>query len=127
MLGSTLATVPGATVDWYCKGLMTFPRLLLGTKRSVSQFAIFQCLFEKLVVHMNNVYVDDQLPSLLLSVHIQTVDSGAVPHVRATSTFRPICEIHIQLLINLSNNTQLFLDQNSFSKGVNLFLFLHKI
>ena len=76
---------------------------------------------------MNNVYVDDQLPSLLLSVHIQTVDSGAVPHVRATSTFRPICEIHIQLLINLSNNTQLFLDQNSFSKGVNLFLFLHKI
>lgn len=29
MFGSTLATVPGATVDWNCKGLMTFPRLLL--------------------------------------------------------------------------------------------------
>lgn len=32
MLGSTLATVPGATVDWYCKGLITFPRLLLETQ-----------------------------------------------------------------------------------------------
>lgn len=29
MFGSTLATVPGATVDWNCKGLMTFPRSLL--------------------------------------------------------------------------------------------------
>lgn len=32
MLGSTLATVPGATVDWNCNGLMTFPRLLLEVK-----------------------------------------------------------------------------------------------
>lgn len=32
MLGSTLATVPEATEDWYCKGLMTFPYLLLGTE-----------------------------------------------------------------------------------------------
>ncbi len=32
MLGSTLATVPGATVDWNCKGLTTFPRSLLGTE-----------------------------------------------------------------------------------------------
>lgn len=31
ILGSTLATVPGATVDWYCKGLTTFPCLLLTT------------------------------------------------------------------------------------------------
>lgn len=31
IFGSTLATVPGATVDWYCNGLMTFPRLLLTT------------------------------------------------------------------------------------------------
>lgn len=29
MFGSTLATVPGATVDWNCRGLMTFPRSLL--------------------------------------------------------------------------------------------------
>lgn len=37
MFGSTLATVPGATVDWYCKGLMTFPRLLLETEDQCEQ------------------------------------------------------------------------------------------
>lgn len=52
MLGSTLATVPGATVDWYCKGLMTFPRLLLGTEdqhqcmRHIF-FVVFHCHLRK--------------------------------------------------------------------------------
>lgn len=34
MLGSTLATVPGATVDWNCSGRITFPRLFLQTKNN---------------------------------------------------------------------------------------------
>lgn len=29
IFGSTLATVPEATVDWYCRGLTTLPRLFL--------------------------------------------------------------------------------------------------
>lgn len=48
MLGSTLATVPGATVDWYCKGLTTFPRLLLWTKD------LFNFLNTSLTFHCNS-------------------------------------------------------------------------
>lgn len=95
MLGSTLATVPGATVDWNCKGLMTFPLSLLGTKVWTQHLiVIFKWLLLK-----NNANLYNQLPSLLLSVHIQTLDGGSVPHVVPTGTFGSICQIHVQLLL----------------------------
>lgn len=95
MLGSTLATVPGATVDWYCKGLMTFPCLLLGTE------AQHQCKYNSCHNSVENATqgctkntnLYSELPSLFLSVHIQTFDRGSVPHVVPASTFDSICNI----------------------------------
>lgn len=48
ILGSTLATVPGATVDWYCKGLMTFPRLLL-TEEERCHGKMLRIIFEQMM------------------------------------------------------------------------------
>ena len=91
MLGSTLATVPGATVDWYCKGLMTFPLSLLGGKGLGLVWTQHFIFIFQWLLHKNNANQYHQLPSLLLSVHIQTLDGGSVPHVVPTSTFGSIC------------------------------------
>ena len=99
MFGSTLATVPGATVDWYCKGLMTFPRLLLETQDQSQCDQSTLCYISLTIIKsdnqhltriMQNIY--HNLPSLFLSVHIQTLYSGSVPHVVPTSTFGSIWE-----------------------------------
>lgn len=39
------------------------------------------------------MHIKSWLPSLFLSVHIQTFDGGSVPHVSPTSTFCSICGI----------------------------------
>lgn len=106
MFGSTLATVPGVTVDWYCKGLMTFPRLLLETEDQS------QCDYSAVKFHTHFKISQEltrapekrhQLPSLLLSVHIQTLDSCSVPHVVPTSTFHSICEKHTRYNSSVNN------------------------
>lgn len=100
MLGSTLATVPGVTVDWNCKGLMTFPRLLLEAHNQHE----YRTYFKYISDNQELTCTRKNLPSLLLSVHIQTLDSCSVPHVVPSSAFGPIYEIHERLLIHLLKN-----------------------
>lgn len=63
---------------------------------TMKPIVIFHCHFS--AAHKNNANLSQQLPSLLLSVHIQTLDRGSVPHVLPASTLGSICETHVQLL-----------------------------
>lgn len=104
MLGSTLATVPGVTVDWNDKGRITLPLLSLEGTQSVHTtqlrlYSVFIVVKNQLVtvsgcacITVDNRMFYVALPSLLLPVHVQTLDGGAVPHVGRPGPLRAICE-----------------------------------